>query len=85
VLNVPRRRRRRPPPDLIDRNAIDAIGENVARLHSRPVSRDREVVFESGYNGFRLEQPANTKSAVKSVVSTLVGIAIAPSATNLSP
>ncbi len=46
------------------------------RLHSLLVSRRNDVIFEGYYNGTRRERPANVKSASKSVISTLVGIAI---------
>jgi CubicO group peptidase (beta-lactamase class C family) len=45
-------------------------------LHSLLVSRRGELVFERYYNGRRAERLANIKSASKSVVSALVGIAI---------
>jgi CubicO group peptidase (beta-lactamase class C family) len=40
------------------------------------VSRDGEIIGERGYRGNGLDAPTNIKSASKSVVSALVGIAI---------
>ena len=56
--------------------AIDAAARQLPRLHSLLVSRRGEVVFEQYYNGTRRDRPANIKSASKSVISALVGIAI---------
>jgi CubicO group peptidase (beta-lactamase class C family) len=47
------------------------------RLRSLIVSHTGEVVFERYFNGARAGQAANIKSASKSVISALVGIAIA--------
>lgn len=46
------------------------------RLHSLLISRDSDLVFEQYYNGAEPQRPANMKSASKSVISALVGIAI---------
>ena len=46
------------------------------RLYSLLVSHRGELVFEEYYNGTDLRRPANMKSASKSVISALVGIAI---------
>jgi len=46
------------------------------RLHSLLISQRGELVFEEYYNGKNRTQPANLKSASKSVISALVGIAI---------
>ena len=47
------------------------------RLRSLLVSRRGEIVLERYFNGARATQLANIKSASKSVISALVGIAIA--------
>jgi CubicO group peptidase (beta-lactamase class C family) len=47
------------------------------RLHSILVSQRGEVLFERYFNGKRSDSPANIKSASKSIIATLVGIAIA--------
>ena len=46
------------------------------RLHSLMVSTAGEVVFEYHARGMSASRPANIKSAGKSVISALVGIAI---------
>jgi len=46
------------------------------RLHSLLISEGDELVFEQYYNGRDPRRPANMKSASKSVISALVGIAI---------
>lgn len=48
----------------------------LASLHSLMVSVHGEVVFEYFARGYRADRPANIKSAAKSVISALVGIAI---------
>jgi CubicO group peptidase (beta-lactamase class C family) len=53
-----------------------AQAKDLPRLHSLIVSRSGEVVLERYYNGARATRPANVKSVSKSIVSTLVGIAI---------
>src|SRR3990167_5881313 len=64
------------PAPAWSRDAIDAAARTLPRLRSLLVSRDGEVVFEGSYNGTRPDRPANIKSASKSVISALVGIAI---------
>ena len=46
------------------------------RLHSLLVSRRGELVLERYFIGARAARPANVKSASKSIISALVGIAI---------
>ena len=53
-----------------------AAAKDLPRLHSLLVSRRGEVVLERYFNGTRPARPANVKSVSKSVISTLVGIAI---------
>jgi CubicO group peptidase (beta-lactamase class C family) len=53
-----------------------AAAERLPRLRSLLVSRDGELVLERYFNGASAGRPANIKSASKSVISTLVGIAI---------
>ncbi len=57
-------------------DAIDEAARKLPRLRSLLVSRGGELVFEGTYNGTRPDRPANIKSASKSVISALVGIAI---------
>jgi CubicO group peptidase (beta-lactamase class C family) len=55
--------------------AAEAASE-LPRLHSLLVSLRGELIVERYYNGTRATRPANIKSASKSVISALVGIAI---------
>jgi len=57
-------------------DSVDDAARALPRLHSLLVSRGGELVFERYYNGTRRDRPANIKSASKSVISALVGIAI---------
>jgi CubicO group peptidase (beta-lactamase class C family) len=57
-------------------DGVDAAARALPRLHSLIVSRRGEVIFERYYNGARRDRPANIKSASKSVISALVGIAV---------
>ncbi|MBB5745250.1 serine hydrolase domain-containing protein [Brevundimonas variabilis] len=50
--------------------------ETLPRLHSVIVARDGEVVAERVYRGPSLDTPVNIKSASKSVLAALAGIAI---------
>ena len=59
-----------------DPDAVDAAARALPRLHSLLVSRRGEIVFEKSFNGARLDRPANIKSASKSIITALVGIAI---------
>jgi CubicO group peptidase (beta-lactamase class C family) len=65
-----------PPRRAWSPDAIDAAARELPRLHSVLVSRRGQVIFERYYNGTRRDRPANIKSASKSVISALVGIAI---------
>jgi len=53
-----------------------ALAAELPRLHSLIVSRRGEILLERYYNGARATRPANIKSAAKSLISALVGIAI---------
>lgn len=57
-------------------SAAHAAAGQLPRLHSLLISRGDELVFERYYNGRDPARPANMKSASKSVISALVGIAI---------
>ncbi|MEE3238656.1 MAG: serine hydrolase [Pseudomonadota bacterium] len=59
-------------------NFIDAheAALRLPRLHSLLISYRGELVFEEYYNGADPRRPANMKSASKSVISALIGIAI---------
>ena len=61
-------------------STLDAVVESAAqlpRLKSLLVSHRGHLVLERYYNGTRAATPANIKSASKSVISALVGIAVA--------
>jgi CubicO group peptidase (beta-lactamase class C family) len=49
---------------------------SLTRLHSMIVARHGEVVAERHFRGPGLDRPANIKSASKSVLSALVGLAV---------
>jgi CubicO group peptidase (beta-lactamase class C family) len=63
----------KPVPPLAD--AVAAAAE-LDRIHSLLVSRRGSLLVERYYNGTRATTLANIKSASKSVISALVGIAI---------
>ena len=67
------------PPAPLPENIFDAASKatsDLPRLHSLLVSQRGKLVFERYYNGARSTRAANIKSASKSVISALVGIAI---------
>ena len=57
-------------------NALEHAAE-MPRLHSLLVSHDDELVVERYFNGARARDAANVKSVSKSVMSALIGLAIA--------
>ena len=63
-------------PPAWNPDGLDAAARNLLRLHSLLISHRGELVFERYYNNARRDRPANIKSASKSVISALVGIAI---------
>jgi CubicO group peptidase (beta-lactamase class C family) len=68
-----------PPPPVDLSAALGEAGEGaeaLPRLRSFLVSLNGEIVLERYFNGARASHPANIKSASKSVMSALVGIAI---------
>ena len=60
-------------PDFSD---AQRAAQDLPRLHSLLIQHRGELVFEQYYNGARANRPANMKSASKSVISALIGIAI---------
>ena len=60
----------------LDSDAIDTAARQLPRLHSLLVSQHGDLILERYYNRRRATQPDNIKSASKSVISALVGIAI---------
>jgi len=63
------------PPAFSPAPAIEAA-EKLPRLRSLLVNHHGELILEQYFNGAHSKQAANIKSASKSVVSALVGIAI---------
>ncbi|MEX2468602.1 MAG: serine hydrolase [Pseudohongiellaceae bacterium] len=62
--------------DAGDFAAARLAARELPRLQSLLVSRDGEIVLEEYFNDTNPRRPANMKSASKSVISALVGIAI---------
>jgi CubicO group peptidase (beta-lactamase class C family) len=60
----------------LDQAAIGREASQLPRLHSLIVSRSGTTIFERYFNGAGPARPANIKSASKSIISALVGIAI---------
>lgn len=60
----------------LDVPALDQAARALPKLHSLLVSAGGELLFERYYHGATATRPANVKSASKSVISALVGIAI---------
>ena len=63
-------------PTPFDVAAVEKAAGTLPRLHSLLVSWRGALVLERYYNGARATRPANIKSASKSIISALVGIAI---------
>jgi CubicO group peptidase (beta-lactamase class C family) len=67
------------PLAALQDSALEDAAKSAAqlpRLRSLLVSHQGELVLERYYNGARAASPANIKSASKSVISALVGIAV---------
>jgi CubicO group peptidase (beta-lactamase class C family) len=67
------------PASARQRAVLDEVARGAAempRLHSLIVSWRGNLLLERYYNGARATRPANIKSASKSIISALVGIAI---------
>jgi CubicO group peptidase (beta-lactamase class C family) len=65
-------------PPAVAQSPFDAVlkaASELPRLYSLVVSQRGSVIFERYFNGRRATSPANVKSASKSVISALVGIA----------
>jgi CubicO group peptidase (beta-lactamase class C family) len=65
-------------PAVLTQSPFDAAlkaASELPRLHSLIVAQRGSVIFERYFNGRRAASPANVKSASKSVISALVGIA----------
>lgn len=61
---------------VLDASALLTAAAQMPRLHSLLVSHRGDLVLEEYFHGRGRYQPANMKSASKSVISALVGIAI---------
>jgi CubicO group peptidase (beta-lactamase class C family) len=59
-----------------DADAIDTAARALPRLHSLLVSQRGQLIYERYYNKATATRPVNVKSASKSVIAALVGIAI---------
>lgn len=66
-----------PQPAPASLESAATVAASLPRLRSVLVSHRGQIVLERYFNGARATQPANIKSASKSVISALVGIAIA--------
>lgn len=64
------------PMPAVSFDAVADAAADLPRLHSLLVSHRGKLVFEGYYNGARATRPVNIKSASKSLISALVGIAI---------
>ncbi|HEX2526564.1 MAG TPA: serine hydrolase [Geminicoccus sp.] len=60
----------------VDRDAVIRQAAGITRLHALIVAKDGQVVVERRLRGASLDRPVNIKSASKSVLSALAGIAI---------
>jgi CubicO group peptidase (beta-lactamase class C family) len=65
-----------PVPGPLDEARIVAASRELPRLRSLLVSRRGTLIFEKYFHGATAARAANVKSASKSVISALVGIAI---------
>ena len=66
-------------PRSLDADLLARAKEQAAslpRLHALIVARDGKILLERAFRGPSLDTPVNVKSVSKSVISTLVGIAI---------
>lgn len=61
---------------LVDFSAAHTRAQQLPRLNSLLISHQGELLFEEYYNGTDPRRPANMKSASKSVISALIGLAI---------
>ncbi|MBI2828992.1 MAG: serine hydrolase [Acidobacteria bacterium] len=63
-------------PPAWSAESVDKAARTLPRLYSLLISRRGELIFERYYGGARRDRPANIKSASKSVISALIGIAV---------
>lgn len=65
--------------DLVDAALLDeAIKEarSLRQLHGLIIARNGEIVFEDAFRGPPLDRPVNIKSLSKTIIATLVGMAL---------
>lgn len=62
---------------LTDFQPARDTASTLPRLNSFIISHRSEIIVEDYFNGWQARRPANMKSASKSVISALIGIAIA--------
>lgn len=60
----------------LDLAHVERQAERLPRLHSLLISQHGELIYERYFNGRSASQTANLKSASKSIISALVGIAL---------
>lgn len=63
-------------PPVVQLDEAVASSSELPRLHSLLVSWRGDLILERYFNGIRPTRPANIKSASKSVISALVGVAV---------
>ena len=63
-------------PAGFDAVQLQKRSQHMPRLHSILVSHRSEMIFEQYFAGRTANQPANLKSASKSIISALVGLAL---------
>jgi CubicO group peptidase (beta-lactamase class C family) len=64
------------PVSALNFDDLDRAAQRLPRLQSLLISQGNKLLFEAYYNGRDRRQAANMKSASKSVISALVGIAL---------
>lgn len=73
------------PPSMTESSGAESASfdaaieraEMLEPLHTLMVAQGGDIVVDEGFRGYSTDQPVNIKSASKSIVSALVGIAIA--------
>lgn len=63
-------------PNGLDSDRLQQRIQQMPRLHSLLISHQGETVYEEYFAGRNANQPANLKSASKSIISALVGLAV---------
>ncbi|MDO9521063.1 MAG: serine hydrolase [Pseudohongiella sp.] len=63
-------------PTGLDPERLQQRTQQMPRLHSLLISHQGETIYEQYFAGRNASQPANLKSASKSIISALVGLAV---------